>query len=545
MDEDEDAMKLFLAPFVVAWRLLVVVTPLLGIWLASSTVAFFGGWRELSLAGGVLLFPILPLLWELRGQGAFRRRRARAADRGRPPPRQFLRFFDRLVLRTLIINLLFLVVLLGLTPKVAFVALATRGDWFLGGRTDEVSTSIRAGLVKAAGGLEWLHTWANPNPYTLDNDLDLGLDAKELDDVKPTDETAPTPEPVLKNPKVPTDPKDPKAPKVPKDPVPAVDPPTGADEATWQVGKTFWPHQANVHPAVVAMPPEVETDLTSVATYLKAKTQGSFDRVKALHDWTVTRLTYDMASVTGTRAPQDAATVFARRLGVCEGYARLMVAFGKVTGDRIVYVVGDIRERDGRAAPVGHAWNAVEIEGDWYLLDATWDDPTGGDASNAGASAPEPSKHPNASTKSKHSNYSTDYLFIPPSVAIFDHFPNESQWQLLAEPLSRTAFLRQPQARPGLAKAAMTLVTPQAPVVDAKGALTIALENPRQSHVMLRVGPDGGSAKPCSLADGANDVDIRASCDLPTTGRYQVILFLGKARFGTYDELLSITVNSR
>ena len=47
-------MKLFLAPFVVAWRLLVVVTPLLGIWLASSTVAFFGGWRELSLAGGVL-----------------------------------------------------------------------------------------------------------------------------------------------------------------------------------------------------------------------------------------------------------------------------------------------------------------------------------------------------------------------------------------------------------------------------------------------------------------------------------------------------------
>ena len=49
--------------------------------------------------------------------------------------------------------------------------------------------------------------------------------------------------------------------------------------------------------------------------------------MKALHDYIADRVVYDYDSLEpGARAPQDAVTVFERRLGVCAGYANLLAA---------------------------------------------------------------------------------------------------------------------------------------------------------------------------------------------------------------------------
>ena len=32
----------------------------------------------------------------------------------------------------------------------------------------------------------------------------------------------------------------------------------------------------------------------------------------------------------------------------------------------------------GTAKGGGHAWNQVKVDGTWYYIDCTWDDPTGG-----------------------------------------------------------------------------------------------------------------------------------------------------------------------
>ena len=107
---------------------LMVGAPLFGVWLASSLAAFANRATWLPLAAGLLLFPGLPLAWE--GVGILRARRDKKA-KGR---RRFLTFSDRLILRTLALNLLFLVVLLAAYPSRAFVALSTRGDWMLDGQ---------------------------------------------------------------------------------------------------------------------------------------------------------------------------------------------------------------------------------------------------------------------------------------------------------------------------------------------------------------------------------------------------------------------------
>lgn len=504
----------------VGWFLFMFATPALGVWLASSLVCLHGGPRELALFGGVLLFPVLPVAWELRATSAWKKKVGARKQLGAPPKRA-LTAVDRLVLRTLFVNLAFLAALLVWFPKTAFTALATRGDWFISERHQPWADDLRKVLFASASGLEWLHELANPNPYKQQGD-----DAPVPSSVTPVEDTR---QPVVRRwPRPPGAPDAGAVAEAPAADAGALEPVQATasaanPDATWTVGDTVWPYQPKVHPVVAAMTAADEGSIEAVATYIAARERDPFQRVKALHDWVVTRLRYDEASLDDRRRkPQDAQAVFASRLGVCEGYARLLVELGKHTGDPIVYVVGEVREENGGVASVGHAWNAVELQGRWYLLDATWDDPV-------------------MSGGPKRDVYSTDYLFIPPSVAIFDHLPEQQRWQLLPTPLSRGDFLRQPFARPGLAREGLVLRTPQRSSVEVRDSLELALDNPRRLFVSAKLTGSGQDVE-CGVDDGAT---VSLHCPVPAAGRYEARLFTNRERYGTYASVASIEVLSK
>jgi len=115
--------------------------------------------------------------------------------------------------------------------------------------------------------------------------------------------------------------------------------------------------------------------------------------------------------------------VFAHRTGVCEGYARLLTALGDAAGVDIRYVGGQAIGSDGGERRTetghGHAWNAVNFDGEWALIDATWD-------------------------RADHGTVSTEYLFTPPGQFAHDHTPDDPQWALTAPPLALDDFLREP-----------------------------------------------------------------------------------------------------
>jgi hypothetical protein len=523
------------------WASSLLLVTGLGVWLASSLVAFAGGPPVLACIGGVLLFPVLPLWWEKRATDAFYAQLRRATRL--LPKKRALTGPTRVALRTVFINLVFVGALLALWPRVAFAALATNGDWFLGDEKGPWVDRARSVLVASSSGLEWLHRAANDNPYRTKEDEQQPVP----DDVKPMEVTTrfgsgqrwrrpdpsqtkpgptdrdpdpltklgpddPDPDPLTKL--GPNDPDpDPPTKLGPNDPDPEPRPRTPDPEPVvsgWRIGDTHWPWTQAVHPVVQGMTPDQELDIATVARTISSRTTDPFERVKALHDWVVTRLTYDHDSVTGPRKRQDAQAVFLSRLGVCEGYARLMVEFGKHTGDRIVYVTGDVREDTGELAPVGHAWNAVEIRGAWYLMDVTWDDPTieGQRASN---------------------EYRTDYLFIPPEFMGLNHFPDEARWQLRDQRLSRAAFLRQPLATPRLAKEQMTLISPERPVVDVDDRFDVTLDNPTRTWVMLTLG-----GKECGKS---NDARVTLSC--PVSSEREAVVFTNKEEYGRFGQLIS------
>lgn len=59
--------------------------------------------------------------------------------------------------------------------------------------------------------------------------------------------------------------------------------------------------------------------------------------------------------------------VFDGRGAVCEGFARAYQLLLNFKGVECLFVTGESREQ-------GHAWNVVQLDGEWYGIDVTWDD---------------------------------------------------------------------------------------------------------------------------------------------------------------------------
>src|SRR5262249_26225880 len=99
---------------------LVVALPVLGVWVSSSLAAYSNGPVWATILAGLLLFPLLPVGWELLARWRKTRRRRLGKD-GRlgEAPRDILTTGDRILLRTVALNLLFLGGLLATRPAIA------------------------------------------------------------------------------------------------------------------------------------------------------------------------------------------------------------------------------------------------------------------------------------------------------------------------------------------------------------------------------------------------------------------------------------------
>lgn len=65
--------------------------------------------------------------------------------------------------------------------------------------------------------------------------------------------------------------------------------------------------------------------------------------------------------------------VFIRGTAVCEGYARAIAYLMQKCGIECAEAAGYITKADGgQGTP--HAWNIIKIDGEYYHVDATWDD---------------------------------------------------------------------------------------------------------------------------------------------------------------------------
>lgn len=103
---------------------------------------------------------------------------------------------------------------------------------------------------------------------------------------------------------------------------------------------------------------------------------SEYERVKAIHDWIVINVQYDYAGLQNnsiSRSAYNADGVFFYKLAVCEGYAEAFQLLCAKAGVQAYMMYGEAGNSvDGWDS---HAWNVVRIDGQWYQIDCTWDDP--------------------------------------------------------------------------------------------------------------------------------------------------------------------------
>ncbi|MBQ4232135.1 MAG: hypothetical protein II699_02555 [Lachnospiraceae bacterium] len=135
----------------------------------------------------------------------------------------------------------------------------------------------------------------------------------------------------------------------------------------------------NVYKALVEKDDSISLTEREQAVYDKAKTvlseiikkgMSDYDKEEAIHDYIVKNCIYQKGSE-GTKAGSDIYTPYGVLIdgaAVCNGYAETMYLLLNACGIESQVVVG---KADGE----NHAWNIVKIDGVWYQLDTTWDDP--------------------------------------------------------------------------------------------------------------------------------------------------------------------------
>lgn len=92
---------------------------------------------------------------------------------------------------------------------------------------------------------------------------------------------------------------------------------------------------------------------------------SNFEKVKAAHDFIVLSTAYSSMTENSQYSPY---TLLTENKAVCQAYALVLYRMLEKLGFEVRYVAGDAREQL-------HAWVLVNLEGAWYHIDVTWDDP--------------------------------------------------------------------------------------------------------------------------------------------------------------------------
>lgn len=138
-----------------------------------------------------------------------------------------------------------------------------------------------------------------------------------------------------------------------------------------------------------------------------------FEKELAVHDWIVEHGSYDQTVYnnpghSGRTGYRDPYGILVGGYGNCLGYSTTFQLLMDLCGVECVTVVGA-----AFGSTEDHAWNMVKLDGAWYCVDVTWDDPTMGNANSV-------MNHRYFNVTSQHmrdTDHQWDYLYVPEATA--------------------------------------------------------------------------------------------------------------------------------
>lgn len=209
-----------------------------------------------------------------------------------------------------------------------------------------------------------------------------------------------------------------------------------------------------------------------------------YEKVRAIFTWIAANIDYDVKAFHKGSAPirftysteeelqqllaeeneRIVREVLKNRMGVCDGYSRLFLTLCERSGIEAETIDGygrnTLEVRGGSVVDnSNHTWNAVRINERWYLLDPTW---------ASGYTDPAVSRFTR--------KFREGFYLTPPEKFIYDHFPEDSRWQLLEKNVSWSEFVNFPLVKGGFLEYNISDCKPEEGTIRIKSGRSIAFE---------------------------------------------------------------------
>lgn len=151
------------------------------------------------------------------------------------------------------------------------------------------------------------------------------------------------------------------------------------------------------------------------------------EKYRVIFRWITENVRYSYAGM-----KQDASKAYEKGYAVCAGYSDLLHEMCEYVGLDCVTITGVAKnEGDDLSRKFNelesHAWNAIRINGRYYLCDATW-------------AAGTYDKKIQKFTK----RYNDHFFLADPVWFGYSHFPKDPKWQLREKPMTQHSFLKNP-----------------------------------------------------------------------------------------------------
>ena len=108
---------------------------------------------------------------------------------------------------------------------------------------------------------------------------------------------------------------------------------------------------------------KIEENVNEILAGIDSKA-SDYEKVKYFYETIVNNVDYEE-----NPKDQDIRSVFLDKKSVCAGYSRAFLYLCQKANIPCIYVEGIVNNKDL------HAWNEVELDGDYYGVDVTWGDP--------------------------------------------------------------------------------------------------------------------------------------------------------------------------
>ncbi len=228
----------------------------------------------------------------------------------------------------------------------------------------------------------------------------------------------------------------------------------------------------NIDKYAINTPASAEASVDSLAAYLVAPAKNEREKARSIFRWVTENIDYDVSGFfTGSFEDTSSKDVLKSRKSVCSGYSDIFSSLARSAGLEVARIAGygkgyGYLPGENLSGPSNHAWNAVKINGSWYLIDCTW-----------GAGYIDDNK------KYVH-KFDDHYFMTPPSEFIYDHFPEDSRWQLLEHPLSKSEFEKQAFLKPEFFKYGLKLDDRLEGTIRADNGVNISIFAPEDVLLM-------------------------------------------------------------